>query len=69
MLTGCVRIYKMPMPIVWILIDTSNGDEGIGQFNYCWFFPTKKLALEHKKRVKKLRYGATLNGPYKYKKM
>lgn len=50
---------------IWILIDMSNGRDG-GK-NYCWYFPTKKMAMEHMEWQKKSN-GAELSGPFKYEK-
>jgi hypothetical protein len=46
---------------MWVLIDLSNSNPG--SHNYLWWFETKKQAVEHKRRQRKLKHAARLSAP------
>lgn len=46
---------------IWIMFDLSNGHKG-GR-TYFWVFPTKKQALEHKRKQHKMKLHAKLSIP------
>lgn len=50
---------------VWLLMDKDNGHPG--SHRYCWWFPTEKEAIEHKKWQKKSsKYATALAGPFRF---
>ena len=57
--------YLGPPDHLWLLIDTSNGQDGAKY--YTWYFHTREAARQHKMKQNSDPSKAWLEGPFKYK--
>jgi len=59
--------FPHPTKEMWMLIDVSNSNARSG--NYCWWFESRAIARRYKHWQNNVLKGASLEGPYHYKRV